>query len=724
LLICLALLASTVIVYWPVGRADYLTVDDHLYVSENKVVQAGLTRNGLGWAFGQSRIANYHPVALLSHMLDCELFGTNAKAHHLVNLAFHTTNSILLFFVLRRMTGREGASAFVAALFALHPQHVESVAWISERKDVLSGFFWILTLGAYAWYVERGGWWRYAVALLTFALGLLSKPMLVTLPCVLLLLDFWPLRRTPWLKQDEADHRPWWQTVRPLVLEKIPFFALAALGCVATVVAQRAGGAVLTMEQAPLALRLGNSIVSYLRYLKMFFLPTDLAAFYPLERLWLTWEVLAAVGLILAVTATVTLLARRRPYLAVGWLWFLGTLVPVIGVVQVGNQAMADRYMYLPMIGLGLMIAWGAADLLARRSFRLGAASLALGACAVLTAIEVPYWHDGEKLFSRALERTEPNVFSLHNVAAAQIIRGDYGGAIGNYQKCIKLQPGNPHVRRALGYALQKAGRLDEAHEQLVKSLRLSPKEPKSWDAMGDLYLERGKWSEAADHYDVAVELKVDEYESWINLAVARRKLNQPREAAEAIRGALRINDRLSHPWYMLGRLHVENGDPAAAIEPLQRAVALEPTHKDASYQLGLALMRTGRGAEAITPLLAALNANPTSPEPLVQLAWLLATHPNPKLRRGEDAMFLATRADALTRSASPQVLEALAAAQAELRKYDEAAATADRAAKLARDAGDAALADKIESHAAKYRVRSAFRDQSLAGADAAEVQQ
>jgi Flp pilus assembly protein TadD len=721
-LICLALVAVTVAAYWQVGRADFISMDDHLYVSENRIVQAGLTANGFQWAFFADRVANYHPLTWLSHMLDCQLFGADPRWHHRVNLMFHCACSVLLFMVIRRMTGREGCALFVACLFALHPSHVESVAWISERKDTLSAFFFMLTLLCYARYVEQRTWGRYAATLAMFLLGLLSKPMLVTVPCVLLLLDFWPLRRTTLLRDEPPlgpSPEPLWKSLRPLVIEKIPFFGLSLATCVATAIAQRRGGAVLTTEQVPMSMRVGNALVAYASYLRKTLWPNDLAAFYPLLRPWPMLTVLGAVAVLLTVTVVAVVLWRRKPYLAVGWLWFVGMLVPVIGLVQVGNQAMADRYMYLPMIGLSLMAAWGATELLPRRSWQYAAGAIAIGACTLVTADDVKYWQNSELLFTRALERTEPNVFSLHNLASSQLLRGQTKTAIKNFQECAKLQPGNPHVRRALGYALRVDKQYAEAHTQLVKSLRLDPKEPKSWDAMGKLYAEQGKWPEAADHFEVAVELKADEFDSWINLAVASKQLEKNDAARRALEQALRINPRLAQPWYMLGRLLQETGQSAAAVEPLQRAIAIEPAHGDAYYQLGMALMGSGHGAEAASVFMVALQRTPDSADVLAKLAWLLATHPNEKFRRGEDAMFLASRANELTNASKPEVLDALAAAQAEQKQFNEAAVTATKAAQLARDAGNVKLADQIESRAAKYRTRSAVRDMSLAETDA-----
>ena len=728
-LICLTLVAATVVAYWPVNRAKFIAMDDHLYVVDNPIVKAGVTGNGLQWAFFATQVANYHPVTWVSHMLDCQLFGDDPYWHHRINLLIHIATSLALFFVVRHMTGAEGCSAFVALVFALHPQHVESVAWISERKDVLSGLFFMLTLASYAWYVRQRGWVRYALTLMLFALGLLSKPMLVTLPCVLLLLDFWPLRRTPLLRDgtpdDAASAEPLWRSLGRLVLEKVPFFLLAGGLSVVTMFAQSSHGAMVNTQQLAISVRLGNSLVAYARYLRKFFWPSDLAAFYPLLKPWPVAMVLGAVALLLVVTAVTIVFYRKRPYLAVGWLWFVGMLVPVIGLVQVGNQSMADRYMYLPMVGLLVMVAWAASELVKeRRWLAVGAAGVVLLACAMVTANDVKYWTDSRVLFTRALERTGPNMFTLQNLGASYQEVGDYDNAIKYFRQCVDSQPRYPHARRVLAHTYQKAGRYQEAGEQLMIAIQLEPHDYRSWNSMGKLYCELERWPEAAEHFKAAAERKPDEFDPWINLAVASRQTGNIDGARRALEQARKINPRIAEPWYLLGRLLLETGKPAEAIDALARAVAIAPGFEDSHYQLGLALMATGRGAEAAGEFMAALQRSPNSPHVMAKLAWVLATHPDDKLRRGEDAVFLANRANVLTKSTNPEILDALAAALAEQQQFDDAATTAAQAATLARKAKDEKLAAEIESRAVQYRTRSAVRDLSLAGADAAELHQ
>jgi Flp pilus assembly protein TadD len=410
------------------------------------------------------------------------------------------------------------------------------------------------------------------------------------------------------------------------------------------------------------------------------------------------------------------------PYLLIGWLWFLGTLIPVIGLIQVGNQAMADRYMYIPMIGLAIMVTWAAVEHLPRR-LELPAALAAGGilfACEAVTMRDLPYWHDSQALFARALQRTEPNVFALHGLASAELLNGNREGAIADLRRCAALQPGNPHVRRALGYSLREAGLFDEAHEQLKASLRMNPKDGRSWEAMGRLYADQNKWREAADHYAVAAEIRPDDFSIRMALAASHYQGGDRQAALADLHAAATINPNHPQPWHMSGVLLLELNQPAPAVEALRQAAELSPADADTQYRLGVALMSSGQGAMAVAPLITAVRLAPTSPEALTKLAWLLSTHPDAKVRSGNDALFLATRANELTMEQSPQVLDALAAAQAEQRQFDDAAATAKKALKLARDAGNASLAGQIETRLQRYRGGRAARDPSLAGADAA----
>src|SRR5208337_2953688 len=459
--IYLFLTAATLIAFWQVNHFDFINYDDPSYVTENFHIQHGITTEAIRWAFTTGHSSNWHPVTWISHMLDVELFGLKPRWHHLTNLLFHIANTLLLFFVFNRMTKATWQSAFVAALFALHPLHVESVAWVAERKDVLSTFFWMLTMGAYIHYVEHPRFTSYLAVFTFLTLGLMAKPMLVTLPLVLLLLDYWPLRRfeqktsaqeipaeinkpVSASKRKEkssrkqtvqaivkeakpADRRYQWALVRPLLIEKMPFFALAALSSIVTFIAQRKGGAVASLEGIPPGARIANAFVSYIVYIGKTIWPDNLAVLYLYAGWWPLWQVMGAVLLFIAVTLIVIREAKRFPYLATGWLWFAGTLVPVIGIVQVGRQALADRYTYVPFIGLFIMAAWGIPELLKNWRYRkeaLAASSALIFICLfIFTWTQAGYWRNSMALYDHALEVTSQNdiVYTNRGVAYAKL---------------------------------------------------------------------------------------------------------------------------------------------------------------------------------------------------------------------------------------------------------------------------------------------------------------
>ena len=466
------LVLLTVAAYFPVHQFGFVQLDDPAYVTENPQVQRGLTVEGVQWAFTTGHAANWHPLTWLSHMLDVSLFGMTPGAHHVVNVVIHTLSTVLLFLLLTGVTSALWRSAFVAAVFALHPLHVESVAWVAERKDVLAAFFWMTTLAAYAWYVVRPSRGRMAGVAVSLALGLMSKPMLVTLPCVLLLLDRWPLQR--------ITH---WQpaTVWPLFKEKIPLFVLVATSSVVTLVVQQRGGAFSSLEGLPLSFRLGNGIISIARYIEKTFWPVDLSILYPLPDTIAPSLLLMALLLILGVTAVAIRAERRHPAFLVGWLWYLGTLVPVLGLVQVGVQAMADRYTYIPMIGLSIIVAWAPGPALLRSSPRRGAvAAVALGLVAamfVTTRAQLPVWRDNPSLWTHAtMVSTGVDAFTAHMSLAATLMQQQrYDEAVAHYTSASSLRPDDAGARRGMGLAYGLTGRISEAITALEGAASLTP---------------------------------------------------------------------------------------------------------------------------------------------------------------------------------------------------------------------------------------------------------
>lgn len=613
------LVLSVFLIFSPVIHHDFVGYDDSEYVGdETPHVREGLTWKGMVWAFTTNHADFWHPLTWLSIMLDWQLYGNNAGGHHLTSLIFHILNSLLLLLWLNRATQSLWRSAFVAALFALHPLHVESVAWVAERKDVLSTFFWMLTLLAYTSYVRSSSdsgkrrFWKYGLTLLTLALGLMAKPMLVTMPFVFLLLDFWPLGRVSFQNKIHLER----EKLRQVFLEKIPFFFVVAAASVTTLLLRKHAGTVSTAIDFPIILeRLSNAAVFYLRYVEKMFWPKNLSVLYPIEKP-LTGEIVAAILFLAATIALVVWQRRARPYLAVGWFWFLGTLVPVIGLVEVGAQPFADRFTYIPLIGLFFAITWTAADLLLRRNFhpamRGVCAGLVLLCCVGLTKKQVGVWKNTATLFYHAIKVTEKN-YKAYNIIALSLCDQDrYAEAIGLIQKSLEIQPTYADAHNNLGYALAQIGKHEEAIEHLRIALTINPAYVDAHNNLGISLAAIGKVDEAIPHYEIA----------------------------------LANNPKYADAHNNLGIALVTRGDFASAIEHFRAACKFKPDY------------------------LAALNG----------LAWLLATHPNPKFRDGSEAVRLASHAVKLTNGKDAGVLETLAAAYAESGDFTNALKSAQSA--------------------------------------------
>ena len=471
LIISLVLIAATFIVFWQVRHHQFVSFDDYRYVVENPYVVRGLTFRSVIWAFTATHASNWHPLTWLSHMLDCGLYGLNPGGHHVTSLLFHIASTLMLFLVLKQMTGALWRSGFVAALFALHPLHVESVAWVAERKDVLSTFFWMLTMWAYFRYVQRPGFNRYLVVLLSFILGLLSKPMLVSLPFVMLLLDYWPLCRFQFgqlmgngnsrmqRSLSSIDRR---SSVFHLILEKVPFFVLSAISSFLTFYAQEKGGAIGSLAFLPLGTRIVNALVSYVSYIWKMIWPQHLALLYPYPERFPIWEVVGAGLLLVGISVLVMRAARGRPYLLVGWLWYLGTLVPVIGLVQVGAQAMADRYTYVPLIGLFIMVAWGLSDFLKGWRYRRGVLAISAGVLfsilMIVTWVQVQYWENSIVLYKHTLEVTVNNYLIHNNLGIVFFRQGKYQEAANQYNEALRINPNSAEAHYNLGNAYLMIG--------------------------------------------------------------------------------------------------------------------------------------------------------------------------------------------------------------------------------------------------------------------------
>jgi Flp pilus assembly protein TadD len=601
-LICLILVLTAVTVFWQVRNHEFINLDDSEYVTENRHVQNGLTLNSMIWAFTTTQVANWHPLTWLSHMLDCQLYGLNPKGHHLTNVFLHLLNTLLLFFILQRMTGALWRSGFVAALFALHPLHVESVAWVAERKDVLSTLFWLLTMWGYIWYVERPRLTRYLLTLLAFTLGLMTKPMLVTMPCVLLLLDYWPLKRFQ-LRQPGGDTPATTGTFEEqgapflrLLLEKTPFFALTAASSIVTFLAQRSGGAMSTLDVYPVKIRIGNGLVSYVSYIGQMVWPRGLAVFYPHPGTRLPgWHAVGAGLLLACISIAVIRAARRHPYLAVGWLWYLGTLVPVIGLVQVGAQAMADRYTYVPLIGLFVIIAWSIPDLLAGNHYRKIVLSMAVGtvllALTVSSWLQVQHWKNNLTLFKHALKVTAKNYVAHDSLGNALAQQGKVEEAIDHYYEALKIKPNLVNLHNNLGVAL----------------------------------LEQRKVKEAMSHYDIALRLNADYAETYNNFGVAWFTVGEFDKAIAHYHEALRLDPAYGKAHNNMGNALVEHGRFEEAILHYSKALETKVHYPEAHNNLGVALAQQGKLNEAIVQFKEALLLKPDYTQARANLDLALA---------------------------------------------------------------------------------------------------
>jgi tetratricopeptide (TPR) repeat protein len=662
-LICLALAVVTTALYQPITHHDFINFDDDDYITNNSHVQAGLTWAGVIWAFQTGAASNWHPLTWLSHMLDCQLYGLNPGGHHSTNLLFHVVNTLLLFLWLNQLTGALWRSAIVAALFAWHPLHVESVAWASERKDVLSTFFWMLTLIAYTRYARGVTGVRcqvtrtasflsrvtchvspyYFLALLFFAYGLMSKPMVVTLPFVLLLLDFWPLNRF----QSGSSAR----SIIKLIVEKLPFLALTLAASVVTYSVQTAGRALWFSADLSFSSRVANALWAYERYISKTFWPADLSIFYPHPYHWPAGLAIGAAFLLALWSGLSLWRARQNPYLPVGWFWFLGTLIPTIGLVQVGSQSMADRYMYIPSIGLFILVVWGVDDFLNWRPHwrRIAAlaGSLALAGCLVGTEIQLSYWQNSIKLFTHAIEATTDNYAAY----------------------------------TCLGETLRDMGMKKEALMLCTEAARIAPNSPVTQYNLGMALLQNNHLDEALEHLEAAVRLVPRHSETQFNLQ------------------------------YSLGMVFLLHDKPDEAASRFTALLAEKPDYAEAHRRLAQALSQQHKSKEAIFHYREALRLKPDFADALNELAWILATAPDSSLRSGAEAVQLAKRACELTKNQQAAFLTTLSAACAEAGQFPDAIITTQRAGKLAQLAGQKEIAAKNEELLKLYQAGHPYRE-------------
>jgi protein O-mannosyl-transferase len=577
LLILLGLVVGTFAIYAQVIGHQFITLDDPTYIRENPNVNRGVTLAGLAWAFTTFHAANWHPVTWISHMIDCQFFGTNAGRHLLVSTMFHAANTLLLFYFLFRTTHARWPSALVAALFALHPLHVESVAWASERKDTLSTLFGLLSLIAYVRYAEAPSISRYAWVAITFAFGLLAKPMLVTWPLVMLLLDYWPLRRL-----QRLDTSNQLSVLRKLIVEKLPLFALIAVSMVITFLAQSQGGAVLTFAAAPVGFRISNAFVAYAKYLLLTFWPNNLAVYYPVAPTGIPiWQVIGAALLLIGITALCFFQRRNQPCLIVGWLWYVGTLVPVIGLVQVGGQTMADRYFYIPSIGLFIALVFASTYL--AKSWRV-APSLTMGTAvgvllilATLTNAQIHCWRDSVTLFEHTLAVTPPNLHIEHNLGLALGSSGRYDEAAAHFEKALRIDPNFYDSLVGMGVTREFQDRLPEAIDYFQAAIGLQPGAPTAHVQLGHVLWKQNSDQAALDEIRRASQLAPKDADIRADFGLALQLVGRFPEAIEQFHEAIRMNPNNAEAHANLGLALLASGKPRESIPEFEMALRLKP---------------------------------------------------------------------------------------------------------------------------------------------------
>jgi len=726
----------TLAVYLPVLYHGFVEYDDQQYVTDNPQVQAGLTWHGLIWAFG-FHAGNWHPLAWLSHMLDCQLYGAQAGGHHLTSLLLHVAGTLLLFSVMNRMTGALWRSAAVAALFAWHPLHVESVAWVAERKDVLCAFFWMLTLWLYVRYADKTSAGRYLLTLGSFALCLMAKPMAVTLPFVLLLLDYWPLARVPVAVQHGA-------IIRRLLLEKIPFLALVVGGCVLTLHAQQI--AIVSAAGLPVSSRLAHTLVAYDHYFWAMFYPVRLAVYYPYVLNLAVGTVVFAGSVVGLVTLLAVIYCRSRPWLIVGWLWFLGTLVPVIGLVQVGDQAWADRYTYLPLIGLFVPLVWLTAELIKNALVLRALAVTASLTLLAATSLQLTHWKNTWTLFDHANRVTEDNYMAVTVLASQLAQQGKLDEAMALYHQALSYKPTFPEAHFFLGNAFDKAGRLDDAVAEYEKALWFKPTQEQTHIFLGIVLGKQKKYEAAITNYQAALVLNPDSAVTHNNLARIYHTQGRFDDAIGHYRTALALNPKLDLAHNNLGILLMQKGDFSEGTRQLREALLLKPGDAETEYNLALALNRQaqwseaaglfqksvsrlandpkahnelavalshlGKLREARSEFASALLLLPDYPDALDGLAWILATAPAPEFRNGPEAVNMAARACELTHRLDPAKLKTLAATYAETGQFELALATLQTACELALAAKLQPLANECAAMLPQFKAGKPWRSQ------------
>ena len=676
--ICIVLIALVWVVFGQTLQHKFVNIDDGAYVFRNPTVTQGVSVEGTKWAFTHAVAANWHPLTMLSHMVDCQFFGVTPTGHHFTNVVLHSLAAVLLFLAVWWMTGNLWRSGFVGSVFAIHPLHVESVAWVAERKDVLSAVFFMLTLLGYVYYTRRPSLLRYTLIFVLMACGLMAKPMLVTLPFVLLLLDYWPLNRSQ--RSTVSGQKDSDLSWKDLVIEKIPLLILSIAASAATLVTQHQS--INLVKTMSLGARIGNVFVSFGLYLAQTVWPANLAVFYPFPENGIAWwEVTAGIAVFIAISVTAWVERRTRPYLLTGWLWYVGMLVPVLGIVQVGIQSHADRYMYLPQIGLCLLITWLAADVFGRWRYRRPAlvviSAVLLAGLVWRAHAQTSYWRDSESLWEHSVAVTADNEMAREHLSDAYLDKERIDDAIVQARAAVNAQPESADAHGVLGAALARRGQNDEAITELQLSLRLNARLARAHYNLGNVFLQKGNIETAIENYEDELRLQPQFAEGHNNLANALFKKGQ-------------IDQGLAH---------------------LKTALELNRNYPEAHNNLGIALSQMGRMPEAIAEWKKVLKLQPDNLEANCNLAWILATFPDASVRSGSEAVECAEKAIQLSNGKNARIWRLAAAAYAEAGRFPEAVKAAQKGVAIAEAEGNSTLVQTLQANLRLFEQGSPLRD-------------
>ena len=703
LIISSILIMLVFLAFEPIRSNDFIDYDDIDYLTENPFVQSGITIPSIKWAFTSGHASNWHPLTWLSHMLDITLFGMNPVWHHLHNVLLHTANTVLLFLLLKNMSGAIWRSAFTAMLFGLHPLRAESVAWAAERKDVLCMFFILLTIATYLYYVRQQGISRYLLVIFCFALSLMAKPMAVTLPLLFLLLDIWPLKR--------LNASRW----KFLIAEKIPLLTLTLISCFITFIVQKSGGSVWAMEDLPFLTRLSNAVISYAAYLGKFFWPLQLAVLYPYPDNPAPLKVAVSCILLIMITFLSIRLSRKYPFLITGWLWYLIALVPVIGLVQVGVQAMADRYTYLPSIGICIMVVWSVASLTEKWKYQKiilsGLGGLLALFMLILMQIQLYYWKDSVTLYKHALAVTNDNYVILYNLGNTLARQEQTEEAKHCFYKALEIEPDSVKTHNDLAVLLIKDKQYDEAIQHFHKALSVNPEDAETHNNLGALFITQQQYALAKEHLVRALKANPNLADAHINLAQALEAQKQYDEALKQWQAAIRLNPDNIEAYNKIAFILTRQSKYNEAVQFLFKAAELSPDNAGVYFNLALLFQIQNKEKAAIAAYSQGLKVQPNNPKGLNGLAWILTTTSGPDLRNPTQAVSLAQTACQLSAGKNPEYLKTLAAAYAAASQFDEAVQTAQTAINSANTLGLKSKAEEITRHLHLYRNHQALKD-------------